>query len=575
MNPQHIPLSQGESVEIAMEETPAEYIQRTASTSSVLSRQSLRLETASPSTKRGRDEERLSGEQPPWKLHPSSSKKRVSAQGGAGEMVQEVVIESTASKIQIRLFGGRMSPPTITTQEISHAQAQVRVSDDNHQFAVPEPRTVAIHAFTTDDGGQSLTGTVPLQIAPSTTVAELLRMVSQKTGTPVQSQHLLVIPSKTFSHADAEELRLKISRQHPVAMAQQLTKFLEHNDDESCDPIHGFVPPGKKPSSKPIRDRMEALERQLIEQHGEVTSEQRVEWKEVIEAEREMLREEKAVAPEMYTNLRNVVFDLRSDYWDIYKSVHQLIKIQEPAALRKVADMLSRLELPRTAPIQSRADIVDLLQDGYKVKHQFYDPFMRKLAMCVGNVQYLSGELKGIWRMVEKLELRPNPAPERVIDIVRGAICAADIATLAAVLEQLINSPEVEIVRVKNRFKEPTDSGWADYLVNFVFRADEHQHICELQLLHEKMLLVRKNMHAHSRSYIWFRTALSLLEMDQRWTDECALLDLFTAADGPRWKKKDNWATKAPLNRWHGVTVDQSGCVSKLRLDNNNLKGKS
>ena len=29
---------------------------------------------------------------------------------------------------------------------------------------------------------------------------------------------------------------------------------------------------------------------------------------------------------------------------------------------------------------------------------------------------------------------------------------------------------QLEIVRIKNRFKHPTDAGWADMLVNFRFR---------------------------------------------------------------------------------------------------------
>jgi hypothetical protein len=97
------------------------------------------------------------------------------------------------------------------------------------------------------------------------------------------------------------------------------------------------------------------------------------------------------------------------------------------------------------------------------------------------------------------------------LDIVRGAICANSIAALATVYEHMQASDRIRIVRVKNRLKEANDSGWADCLINFVFTDDPTDHVCELQLVHSKMMLVRKNMGAHS-SYSFFRTANELLE---------------------------------------------------------------
>ena len=89
---------------------------------------------------------------------------------------------------------------------------------------------------------------------------------------------------------------------------------------------------------------------------------------------------------------------------------------------------------------------------------------------------------------------------------------------------------QLEIVRIKNRFKHPTDAGWADMLVNFRFRADSedsfkgfggHQpvgedspywHVCEVQFVHAHMSLVRRQMGAH-HSYSKFRSAMELLEV--------------------------------------------------------------
>jgi len=66
-------------------------------------------------------------------------------------------------------------------------------------------------------------------------------------------------------------------------------------------------------------------------------------------------------------------------------------------------------------------------------------------------------------------------------------------------------------LRVKNRFKQPTPSGWADILINFSFASDPDQHICEIQLVHTGMLTARKHCNAHT-AYAKFRSALELLE---------------------------------------------------------------
>jgi hypothetical protein len=71
---------------------------------------------------------------------------------------------------------------------------------------------------------------------------------------------------------------------------------------------------------------------------------------------------------------------------------------------------------------------------------------------------------------------------------------------------------------VKDRFGAPTEGGWADCLVNFSFvqeadgaTAVTSGHVCELQLMHEGMLFVRKAMGAHD-SYNAYRGAVELLE---------------------------------------------------------------
>jgi hypothetical protein len=51
-----------------------------------------------------------------------------------------------------------------------------------------------------------------------------------------------------------------------------------------------------------------------------------------------------------------------------------------------------------------------------------------------------------------------------------------------------------------------------------------------------------------------------------------ALLDLFHATHGSHWTTRTNWGSSLPLADWAGVTV-KDGCVVKLKLASNNLRG--
>merc|ERR1711934_961053 len=78
--------------------------------------------------------------------------------------------------------------------------------------------------------------------------------------------------------------------------------------------------------------------------------------------------------------------------------------------------------------------------------------------------------------------------------------------------EQAGIKEKIDVLRVKNRFAEPTSGGWADFMISFRFRSDPNQHVCELQLCHKDMMTVRKQMGAH-HEYAEFRSALELLEV--------------------------------------------------------------
>lgn len=51
------------------------------------------------------------------------------------------------------------------------------------------------------------------------------------------------------------------------------------------------------------------------------------------------------------------------------------------------------------------------------------------------------------------------------------------------------------------------------------------------------------------------------------------LVRFYTTTGGPDWANSSNWLSDAPLGEWYGVTDDEDGQVTELRLRSNNLRG--
>lgn len=59
-----------------------------------------------------------------------------------------------------------------------------------------------------------------------------------------------------------------------------------------------------------------------------------------------------------------------------------------------------------------------------------------------------------------------------------------------------------------------------------------------------------------------------------RCQDSLQLVQLYRTMGGATWMNQSNWLTTNPLQTWYGVTLNASGCVSRLNLGNNLLKGR-
>jgi len=112
----------------------------------------------------------------------------------------------------------------------------------------------------------------------------------------------------------------------------------------------------------------------------------------------------------------------------------------------------------------------------------------------------------------EEEELTADADFSSACDVVRGSVTCDRMDGLLSVLLALLAmqaAGQLRIVRVKNRFRRPTEGGWADAMINFVCRGEEH--VCELQLVHAQLLKARKEFGGHN-AYAAFREAAELLE---------------------------------------------------------------
>jgi hypothetical protein len=258
--------------------------------------------------------------------------------------------------------------------------------------------------------------------------------------------------------------------------------------------------------------------------------------------------------------LRSVYINNRSGHRGMYGASLNGIKVQPqyPSFMQR-ADQLGKIIASRSrrrssspqggsTEQKSGCNVYELYVTAHRVKDK-YERLVEKLALRTGAV-YMRAKMKRPLRVLEKAMVaetarRPrdsttttNVTPatpwstSNVLDVVRGALSFTTMNEMLMCLELLAATTtdakgleesrsrgwdaaaagieeKLDIVRIKNRFHEPTSGGWADAMVNFRFAGEEH--VCEIQFVHAQMMLVRKQMGAHYQ-YEQFRSALELLE---------------------------------------------------------------
>ncbi|EGR0261918.1 phosphoribosylglycinamide formyltransferase [Vibrio cholerae] len=101
----------------------------------------------------------------------------------------------------------------------------------------------------------------------------------------------------------------------------------------------------------------------------------------------------------------------------------------------------------------------------------------KSTALLTHTQAYFAGT-KSRQRALEKVELELDGQAERITDLARATIVAHDVASLVTAYETL--SREATVVKVKNRFKNPAESGYRD--LNVLVQLPKTGIIAEVQL---------------------------------------------------------------------------------------------
>ena len=126
--------------------------------------------------------------------------------------------------------------------------------------------------------------------------------------------------------------------------------------------------------------------------------------------------------------------------------------------------------------------------------------------------------LKGRDRAAEKARddyssRADGPGEAWLYDIVRGSIeCDTQdqICAIVAALREL--HPRVQIVRLKNRFKNPTPSGFRDVNMNLRIEVGGTGvfHLCELQIHLKAIYDFNYENHSHHHYEVWYEVCVSV-----------------------------------------------------------------
>ena len=263
-------------------------------------------------------------------------------------------------------------------------------------------------------------------------------------------------------------------------------------------------------------ESLTALQRKL-ESSGAWTAQERTAVRGALEHSRGVYSMLIDQAPAHRDALKKLRAELLTNFSRVYQSVYENLLAKEPgfAEFNTQADRCAS-NAPRQKPRQTTQRLEQLYETGAVGARAPFASLLDAARGALAGASISVAPLKKMSRAIEKSMLRAEAERrgevDGIVDVVRGMVTCGSMSELGAALTFFSEANHGwKIVRVKNRFAGGrTSGGWADCLLNIVRSDDPHQHVCEVQLVHEKMLLLRKQLGGHD-AYHRYRTADELL----------------------------------------------------------------
>lgn len=204
-------------------------------------------------------------------------------------------------------------------------------------------------------------------------------------------------------------------------------------------------------------------------------------------------------------------------YEEAYNSVHSIIQEDEDYKnLTQAVEMCQKKKSEYNDSIDKIPDVGDRLVALYEtaavVRYGHFNELMTSVGKEAG-VQVNLAPLKGLFRVLEKVVMRPDAGVPW--DIIRGQLVCKTMGEIEKVLTLMAAHKDTRFLGVNNRFARPA-RGWADVGIYLIFDIEDcDTAVCEVQIVHENMMLVREQMGAHD-SYDNSRLAAEILRLRKK-----------------------------------------------------------
>jgi hypothetical protein len=352
----------------------------------------------------------------------------------------------------------------------------------------------------------------------------------------------LFTPGDAPGELPAEEGYFEMADRAPD---QQSTAHAHHQQQGQSHPEHkqppaltpGFLPPALTPGVGELVQHLLQLEQVLHNGQSRMSTTQYEHLGTL--ATDVSLKLSAFVSSSDIAQLRKVSRSIGKEHADVYATIHKLVVKDAKdakgavdsyeqlltAAARHAATWPGTNELGRRTCLQRTSGLSALYDEAGQALPKFTSVMQsavaphRHLRSKRGeqSVKLQMATLKHLYRIIEKISFKPGGKGETleadsVCDIVRCIVQCDSCDLMKQLLDEIVALPSVEILRVKDRANHITSMNWMDVMVNLTVKSDRHAHVCEIQIVHSKMLVARTGLGGHE-PYVQLRAANEILDL--------------------------------------------------------------